>query len=129
MNQSIDTQESSIKDLGKVDEMQESALNRFFTMKQNLYSYRICIKAWMYYTKVQKRKNRLAAYTRNKIHRAKVRRLFESWRGVSHEWFKDRLNREKTSFRMELESKMLVQWSTKVDSLMLYMAQLEDKIK
>ena len=30
---------------------------------------------------------------------------------------------------MELESKMLVQWSSKVDALMLYMAQLEDKIK
>ena len=30
---------------------------------------------------------------------------------------------------MELESKMLVKWSTKVDSLLLYMAQLEDKIK
>ena len=31
--------------------------------------------------------------------------------------------------RAELESKMLVQWTTKVDALMLYMAQLEDRIK
>ena len=84
MNGSIDTQESSIKDLHKVDELQESCLNRFFTMKQNLYYYRICMKAWLYYHKVQKRKNRLAAYTRNKIHRGKMRRLFESWRAVSH---------------------------------------------
>lgn len=30
---------------------------------------------------------------------------------------------------MELEGKMLVQWSTKVDALKLYMAQLEDKIR
>ena len=129
MNNSIDTQESSIKELGKQDEMQESALNRFFTMKQNLYLYRIVYKAWLHYTKVQKRKNRLAAYTRNKIHRGKVRRLFESWRGVTHEWFKERLVRDKETFRAELESKMLVQWSTKVNALMLYMATLEDKIK
>ena len=30
---------------------------------------------------------------------------------------------------MELESKMLVKWSTKVDALLIYMKQLEDKIK
>ena len=58
-----------------------------------------------------------------------MRRLFESWRGVTHEWFKERLDREKATFRMELESKMLVKWSTKVDSLLIYMKQLEDKIK
>lgn len=104
-------------------------MNRFFTMKQNLYQYRICYKAWLHYTKVQKRKNRLAAFTRNKIHRGKVRRLFESWRGVTHEWFKERLGRDSDTFRHELESKMLVQWSTKCNALMLYMATLEDKIK
>ena len=98
-------------------------------MKCNSFHYRICFKAWVYYYKVQKRKNRLAAYTRNKIHRAKLRRLYESWRGVTHEWFKERLDREKTTFRMELESKMLVKWSTKVDALLIYMKQLEDKIK
>ena len=129
MNGSIDTQESSIKDLHKVDELQESCLNRFFTMKQNLYYYRICMKAWLFYHKVQKRKNRLAAYTRNKIHRGKMRRLFESWRAVSHQEFKERMDNEKTNFRMELESKMLVKWSTKVDQLLVYMQQLEDKIK
>ena len=87
------------------------------------------MKAWLYHHKVQKRKNRLAAYTRNRIHRGKMRRLFESWRGVSHIEFKERLDREKASYRMELESKMLVKWSTKVDSLLVYMQQLEDKIK
>ena len=129
MNQSIDTQSDSIKELGKVDEMQESALNRFFNMKNNLYYYRICYKAWLHHTKVQKRKNRLAAFTRNKIHRGKVRRLFESWRGVTHLWFKERLERDKTSFRVDLENKMLIKWSSKCDALLLYMATLEDKIK
>ena len=39
------------------------------------------------------------------------------------------MDSEKTNFRMELESKMLVKWSTKVDQLLVYMQQLEDKIK
>ena len=43
--------------------------------------------------------------------------------------FKERLNREKSTFRNDLESKILVQWSTKVDALTLYVAELEDKIK
>ena len=36
---------------------------------------------------------------------------------------------EKTTFRTELEGKILIQWSSKVDALMLYVAELEDKIK
>lgn len=52
MNQSIETQDSGIKDLNKVDELQESALNRFFGMKQKLYYYRLCFKAWTFYYKV-----------------------------------------------------------------------------
>ena len=65
---------------------------------------------WRFYTNVKKRKNRLEAFTRNTIHRNKMRRLFESWRGVSHKWFKERLDREKETFRAELESKILTQW-------------------
>ena len=58
-----------------------------------------------------------------------MRRWFESWRAVSHEEFKERIDKEKTQFRMELESKMLTKWQTKVDSMLIYMAQLEDRIK
>ena len=32
-------------------------------------------------------------------------------------------------FRQNLETEKLTMWSSKVDQLMLYMAQLEDKIK
>ena len=63
------------------------------------------------------------------VKKNQVRRVFESWRGVNHIEFKERLTREKTSFRMELESKMLVKWQTKVDSMLIYMAKLEDQIK
>jgi hypothetical protein len=61
--------------------------------------------------------------------RRKLRLIYESWRGVSHQWFKERLDREKEGFRKQLEDKMLTSWSQKVDALLLYMAQLEDKIK
>ena len=36
---------------------------------------------------------------------------------------------EKEIFRRDLESRMLVKWSSKVDHLLVYMAQLEEKIK
>jgi len=37
--------------------------------------------------------------------------LLGSWRGVSHQWFKERLDRSKEGFRKELEDKMLTSWS------------------
>lgn len=83
----------------------------------------------MYYVAVKKRKSRLEAYTRNKIHRKKMQRLFDSWRSVSHQWCKERLEREKETFRLELESKLLIQWQSKVDALTLYLGQLEEKIQ
>ena len=58
-----------------------------------------------------------------------MRRLFESWRGISHQWFKERIDADKQAYREELESQMLKTPSTKVDELLTYMAQLEDKIK
>lgn len=48
---------------------------------------------------------------------------------MTHEEFTQRLDHEKTTFRTELESQILVQWSTKVNALLLYVAELEDKIK
>ena len=40
-----------------------------------------------------------------------------------------KLAQKETEFRAELESKILVQYRNKVDSLLLYAAELEDKIK
>lgn len=88
MSQTIVVKEDEIRELIKSEEAQESCMTRFFMMKQNAFEMRKVFKAWVYYKDVQKRKSRLAAYTRNKLHRARMRRLFESWRGVSHELFK-----------------------------------------
>lgn len=51
------------------------------------------------------------------------------WRTVTHEWGKERINTEEATFRKNLEREKLTMWTSKVDQLMLYMAQLEDKIK
>ncbi len=87
------------------------------------------IKNWRAYFAVYKAKARRAAYIRNTLYRSKMKRLFTNWRGVTHDEFTLRLDREKTTFRTELESQILVQWSTKVNALLLYVAELEDKIK
>lgn len=87
------------------------------------------MKNWRAYFAVYKQKARLAAFTRNTLYRKKMKRLFKSWRGVTHDMFTTRLDHEKTTFRTEIESQILVQWSTKVNALLLYVAELEDKIK
>ena len=102
---------------------------KFHEYQQNAARFRIVIRAWRYYAQCHKRKKRIQAYIVNKLHRRRQRLMFHSWRQVVHEEFKEKLESEKAQKRMELESKMLVQWSKKVDSLMVYMAQLEDKIK
>jgi len=76
-----------------------------------------------------KEKKRIAAYARNTIYRNSLQRIFRSWRNVSHEWGKERINKEEAVFRKNLEREKLTMWTSKVDQLMLYMAQLEDKIK
>lgn len=48
---------------------------------------------------------------------------------MSHQWGKERITSEEKIFRKNLETEKLTMWSSKVDQLMLYMAQLEDKIK
>lgn len=67
-------------------------------------------------------------YTKNAITRNAMRRFFEGWRKESHKWFKERIERDKDQFRLELESKILIQWQSKVNSLSLYCSHLEEKI-
>jgi len=98
-------------------------------MKERIFYYRVCMKFWKKYVKRMLEKKRIAAYTRNFIYRNKLTRQFRQWRTVSHDWGKERIGREEVIFRRNLETEKLTMWSSKVDQLMLYMAQLEDKIK
>jgi hypothetical protein len=106
-----------------------SCIQRFFDLKQRLRLYRTCISLWKSYHKRKKEKKRVAAYSRNTIYRNSLTRFFRNWRIVTHEWGKERIIREEKVFRQNLETEKLTMWSSKVDQLMLYMAQLEDKIK
>ena len=85
-----------------------------------------CMKA---YHKRKKEKNRIAAYSRNTIYRKSLKRNLDKWRNTSHQWGKERIISWEAVFRKNLETEKLTMWSSKVDQLMLYMAQLEDKIK
>ena len=98
-------------------------------MKKRLFYYRVCMKYWSKFVKHRREKKRVAAYSRNTIYRNKLQRQFRGWRNVSHQWGKERINTEEAVFRKNLEREKLTMWTCKVDQLMLYMAQLEDKIK
>lgn len=79
-------------------------------MRHNEIVLRQIMKRWRYLQAVRARKRRLLNYTTNTIGRNKMRRLFTSWRGVTHTWFKESCDARKEEFRLELESKILVQW-------------------
>ena len=99
-----------------------------FKQKRDQFTYQQVIKRWRYYTAYKKRKNRLRDYSTNFITRNAMRRFFEGWRRESHQMFKERIEREKGQFQLELESKILNTWQSKVDALTLYFGQLEEKI-
>jgi len=63
------------------------------------------------------------------MYRRKLRLLFGSWRGVSHKWFKERINKEAVIYETTKRDEMLVTWDKEVDALKLYMAQLQEKIR
>lgn len=129
MMESISQQELTNKELEKEKNSQKSCMYKFYAQTRNHFRFRVILANWKYYTKCQKRKNRILNYAKNNSHRRRQARLFESWRKVTHAWFKERIDSERMTMKTELESKMLIQWTTKVDALMLYMAQLEDRIK
>lgn len=127
--ETIEEKKSQVFSLEKLKEQNMSCIQRFFDLKQRLRLYRTYLGFWKQYQKRKKEKKRVAAYSRNTIYRNSLTRYFRSWRVVSHEWGKERITKEEKVFRQNLETEKLTMWSSKVDQLMLYMAQLEDKIK
>ena len=106
-----------------------SCIIRFVNMKHRLAQQKQVYKAWLKYHNRKLQKNRVATYSRNTIRRGMLSRIFNNWQRVSHQMGKERIVKEEHSFRKNLEKEKLTMWSSKVDQLMLYMAQLEDKIK
>jgi hypothetical protein len=71
---------------------------------------------------LQKREKRINAYSKNYFYRKRMRLLFGSWRGVSHQWFKERINREAVEYETTKRTELLVSWDKEVEALKLYMA-------
>jgi hypothetical protein len=58
-----------------------------------------------------------------------MRGLFYGWRGISHRWFKKRINKEAIEYEKTQRDKELTQWDKEVEALKVYMAQLQEKIR
>lgn len=71
---------------------------------------------------IVRREKRLKAYSKNYMFRRKMRMLFGSWRGVTHSWFKEKINKESVEFEIRRREESLVQWDKSVETLKLYMA-------
>jgi hypothetical protein len=56
---------------------------------------RLWLQEWKKLFKINKQKGRIAAYTRNSLHRLKIQNLFREWREYGHKRFKMRLDIEK----------------------------------
>lgn len=90
---------------------------------------RNCLNEMSKHAKESKQEKRITAYAKNKVHRGKMRRLFYSWRGVTHLDFKERINREAAEYERTQRDKELSSWDKEVEALKVYMAQLQEKIR
>ena len=102
-----------MKDLNEL----KAVAAKHFRVKYGSYLTRVCVKAWIEFAKSELREKRLAAYSRNYMYRRKIRLLFCSWRGVSHTWFKERINKESAHFHSIQHTKYL---NGKHDQLLIY---------
>ena len=107
----------------------KSCFNRFITVTAHHLMLRKTLKAWRKYVVKQKKKDRIRFYNRNILFRRKLKLIFNGWKAYTHECFKERMAQDTGDFRAQLEGRMLIQWKGRVDAQMLYMAQLEEKIK
>ena len=63
------------------------------------------------------------------LKRKTLQKCFDAIRYQTHKSYVAKLEYKQHEFRAELEAKILIQHQNKVDSLLLYAAELEDKIK
>lgn len=63
-------------------------------MRHEGYRKREIFRAWQKKYFKYRQKNRIAAYTRNALHRTKLNKIFYGWRAISHEYCKKRLEKE-----------------------------------
>jgi hypothetical protein len=120
------------EDISEKKERYDALKQKIFTLlrqKYNLFVKRIFFNEILYFTELNRREKRLKAYSKNYMYRRKTRLLFGSWRGVSHRWFKKRINREAIEYEKTQRDVELIHWDKEVDALKVYMAQLQEKIR
>jgi hypothetical protein len=98
-------------------------------LKNQTFIKRVYFNEILYFMQVQRREKRIKAYSKNFMYRRNMRQLFYSWRGVTHVWFKERINREAVEYERVQRDKELAAWDKEVDALKVYMAQLQEKIR
>lgn len=113
------------EDISDHKERYDALKHKIFTLlrqKYSLFIKKIYFNEMVYHAELVKREKRLNAYSKNYMYRRKMRLLFGSWRGVSHRWFKKRINKEAIDYERTQRDKELAQWDKEVDALKVYMA-------
>lgn len=104
-------------------------MNKFIQLKVRAYYFKISLKAMRQYMTRKKGKKRIDAYARNTIYRNMMKRVFKRMVAVQHKRGMERIAVESAQYKLDLETERLTMWTSKVDQLMLYLRQLEGKIK
>ena len=98
-------------------------------MKTRNFYQRVFFKFWRIYVAQRKAKARVLSYSKNRVQENMMRRLYRGWYRVSHQWGRDRVNAQEETIRINFQNERLNMWTEKVEQMVAYMAQLEDKIK
>lgn len=100
MEGELQGQDNIADSLEREIERQDSCLDQFFGQRMDRFLLRRCMNVWMKDHKVKRQKNRIAAFTRNTMHRRKMSQLFREWRDVSHKWFIAKLDVDMKQFEI-----------------------------
>jgi hypothetical protein len=129
MKSLISQKEQDIQNkLGK-DKAFKELTARILRKKYQSYLKKTAFREIVYHAQLMQREKRLAAYSKNALFRRRLRLLFGSWRGVTHQWFKQRIDSESKAYENSKRQEMLTQWDQQVDTLKIYMAQLQERIR
>ena len=118
-----------IKEMQNVKAVKQELMNRFYFRMQARYTKKKVFAAMKYRYEVARRNRRMDRALVTAKNRQRLQAIFDALRNYSHRQYLSKFSHKEESFRAELESKILVQYRSKVDSLLLYAAELEDKIK
>jgi hypothetical protein len=120
------------EDIAEKQEQYDGLKHKIFGLmrkKYNMHVKKVFFNEIFFFAEMQRREKRLRAYSKNYMYRRNMRKLFYSWRGVTHQWFKERINSESAEYERVERDKELAAWDKEVEALKVYMAQLQEKIR